>query len=149
MEYMDKIYRSRIDPNYFIEYHIQIEDFNKYWCFDFSKVFKNYDFVLIHELNIEYNPDKIHIVKDLLQSFCNEMTIQNKVVMLSLQDIRHNMYFVGSNKYEELSMIDEILIDCKFDSVDPNLELFFYMGSKLGQEVAINLEQAYWEVGFY
>ena len=40
--YLDKCMYSKEDPNCFIKYRVNIDNFNDYWYYDFSSVFKKF-----------------------------------------------------------------------------------------------------------
>lgn len=145
-----KYFRSNIDQNCFIKYSINIDNFNDYWCYDFSNIFKNHQFVVIEEFTADLcNPDKIIIIKDLLKLFCDIMTIENRIIVFPLNELLYDIY-----RYKDywddiletlLDLLDEIGFVI-FESLDYDFDdssVYFYTRSKLGNSILNNLELYY------
>ena len=141
--------RSNENPNYYIKYMVNIDNFNKYWCFDFSSIFKNYEFVLIEEINIPLHEYGTDIGRNLLQLFCDVMTIQNKVIAVSINDLQIWQYIYNADDYEELEMTFIDLIHdigfVEFYNLNRDFDncVYFYAGSKLGRMILHDLETYY------
>lgn len=149
MNSISKYFRSNKDQNCYIKYRININNFNDFWCYDFKEVFKNYEYIIIEEFNVNLcNSNSIEIAKDLLQLFCNIMTVEKRIIVFPLDELLYKLY--RSNYSDDIFMIlDDLLEDMKFrlfesmatDFDDTNI--YFYTGSKLGDSVLYNLELYY------
>lgn len=149
MKHLSNYLRSYENPNYFIKYRININNFNDYWSNDFSSIFKNYQFAIIEEINIPLYETNTEIGRNLLQLFCDVMTIEHRIILFNLEDLELWTHIHNGDDYEELEMwflelLDEIgFADFYSLNWDFDNNVYFYTRSKLGNMILNQLEDYY------
>ena len=145
-----KYFRSNIDPNCFIKYMINIDNFNDFWAHDFSHIFKGYEFIIIEEFNMNLdNPDILLNTKKLLKEFCDTMTIGNRIVVFHLNEFSYRLHQIYRYYDDIFDSLLELLDHCNFQVFEGmecdynDSEVYFYIGSKLGNSILYNLESYY------